>query len=177
MTDFLLHSDPLTGEAIESYGPPAQPMVRIPLIGRHTRIMREVATAHRVTLDDITGPRRFKVYVAARREAMQRIRSELGFSFPHIGRLFNRDHTAVLYACRGGRPTNPPSEKGVAMADIADTEIAQKLDAALAAYQRHFGRPRTMAKLEQMLGARKEAQRVADTATEQAGTPMPRAAE
>jgi hypothetical protein len=47
----------------------------------------------------------------------------------------------------------------------------------LAAYQRHFGRPRTMAKLEQMLAARKEAQRVADTATEQAGTPVARAAE
>ena len=177
MSDFLLTADPLTGEPIESCGPPAEPMVRVPMIGRDKRILREVAQAHRVSLDDIIGPRRFKAYVAARREAMQRIRSELGFSFPHIGRLFNRDHTAVLYACRGGRPTNPPSEKGVAMADIADTEIAQKLDAALAAYQRHFGRPRTMAKLEQMLGARKEAQRVADTATEQAGTPMPRAAE
>lgn len=34
-----------------------------------------------------------------------------------------------------------------------------------------------MAKLEQMLAARKEAQRVADTATEQAGTPVARAAE
>lgn len=57
------------------------------------------------------------------------------------------------------------------------TKLAQDLDAALAAYQRHFGRPRTMAKLEQMLAARKEAQRIADTATEQADTPIARAAE
>ena len=57
------------------------------------------------------------------------------------------------------------------------TKLAQDLDTALAAYQRHFGRPRTMAKLEQMLAARKAAQRIADTATEQAGTPVARAAE
>lgn len=63
------------------------------------------------------------------------------------------------------------------MSDITETELAQKLDQAVAAYQRHFGRPRTMAKLEQMLAVRKEAQRVADTATEHVGTPMPRAAE
>lgn len=177
MSDFLLIADPLTGDPVESYGPPAEPIVRTPMIGRDKRILREVAQAHHVTVEDIVGPRRHRVYVAARREAMQRIRSELGFSFPHIGRLFNRDHTAILYACRGGRPTNPPSEKGVAMTDIAETELAQKLDAALAAYQRHFGRPRTMAKLEHMLAARKEAQRVADTATDQVGSPIARAAE
>lgn len=177
MSDFLLATDPLTGGPVESYGPPAEPLVRTPMIGRHTRIIREVAQAHRVKVEDITGPRRFRAFNLARREAMQRIRFELGFSFPRIGQLFNRDHTAALYACRGGRPTNPPSEKGVAMTDIAETELAQKLDAALAAYQRHFGRPRTMAKLEHMLAARKEAQRVADTATDQVGSPIARAAE
>lgn len=146
-----------------------------PLIGRHTRIIREVAEAHRVRVEDIMGPRRFRAYNLARREAMQRIRFELGFSFPRIGQLFNRDHTAVLYACRGGRPTNP--EKGAAMAELVETELTQKLDTAVSDYQRHFGRPRTIAKLEQMLGSRKEAQRVLDAAIEQAGAPVRRAAE
>lgn len=53
-----------------------------PLIGRHTRIIREVAEAHRVRVEDIMGPRRFRAYNLARREAMRRIRFELGFSYP-----------------------------------------------------------------------------------------------
>lgn len=172
MSDFLLAHDPLTGDPIEACGAPVTP-----LIGRDKRIIREVAQAHRVTVDDITGPRRFRNYVAARREAMQRIRSELGFSFPRIGRLFNRDHTAVLYACRGGRPTNPPSEKGIAMTDIAETELAQKLDAAGAAYQHHHGRHAYIARLQHMLARAEAAQRVVEQAKDAMGSTLPRAAE
>lgn len=165
MSDFILTCDPLTGGPVECYGPPLEPMVRTPLIGRDKRIIREVAQAHLVTVDDIVGPRRFAPFVAARREAMQRIRNELGFSFPRIGRLFNRDHTAVLYACRGGRPTNPPSEKGDAMTDIAETELAQKLDAAYADYQCRVGRPRAMERLRHMLQRGYAAQQISDEAT------------
>lgn len=177
MSDFLLSADPLTGEPAESYGPPPEPLVRVPMIGRDKRILREVAQAHRVSLDDIIGPRRFKAYVAARREAMQRIRSELGFSYPHIGRLFNRDHTSVLHACRGGRPTNPPSEKGAAVTDIVETKLAQDLDAAVGAYQRKFGRQTLIERLKHMLARAEEAQRVTDESFERIGAVVRKAAE
>ena len=177
MSDFLLSADPLTGDPAESYGPPPEPMVRVPMIGRDKRILREVAQAHRVSLDDIIGPRRHKVFVAARREAMQRIRSELGFSYPHIGRLFNCNHATVLYACRGGRPTNPPSEKGVAMTDIVGAELKKKLIAQVADYQHHFGRPKTIELLTHLLRTREEAQRLMDSAIASQGEPKARAAE
>lgn len=57
------------------------------------------------------------------------------------------------------------------------TELAQALDAALAACQRHFGRERTMAKLEHMLDRSIKAQRIVDDAKAAAGAPLPRAAE
>lgn len=177
MSDFLLVADPLTGGPVESYGPPAEPMVRVPLIGRDKRIMREVAQAHRVSVDDMIGPRKHRVVYQARREAMARIRDELGFSFPKIGRLFNRDHTSVLAACRSTRTVNSPSTKGVAMTEIAETELAQKLDAAVADYQRRYGREQTMARLEHMLERSRKAQRILDEAKAGAGEPLPRAAE
>jgi hypothetical protein len=66
------------------------------------RIMREVARQHRVTVDDILGPRRDKHYIAARHEAMRRVWTEVrGLSSVLIGRLFKRDHTTVLNACKG----------------------------------------------------------------------------
>lgn len=63
------------------------------------------------------------------------------------------------------------------MSDITDTELAQALDQAVAAYQRFHGRLRTIAKLQQMLDAREAAQRLMDDAIERAGKPTPRAAE
>lgn len=177
MSDFLLVADPLTGGPVESYGPPAEPMVRVPLIGRDKRIMREVAQAHRVSVDDMIGPRKHRVVYQARREAMARIRDELGFSFPKIGRLFNRDHTSVLAACRGIKSINPQAEKGAAMPDVAETKLAHELDTAVADYQRHFGRERTIEKLAHMLASRQAAQRILDEAKAGAGEPLPRAAE
>lgn len=57
------------------------------------------------------------------------------------------------------------------------TKLAQELDAALAAYQRHFGRHRAIAKLEHMLARSEEAQRVLDEANGRIGGEIPRAAE
>lgn len=67
-------------------------------------IIAEVARRHGITVDAMTGPKRYPDYVAARWEAMSIIRKELGYSFPRIGALFNRDHASVIYALRGGRP-------------------------------------------------------------------------
>jgi hypothetical protein len=57
------------------------------------------------------------------------------------------------------------------------TKLAQDLDAALAAYQRHYGRPATMARLQHMLARSEAAQRVTDQAKEMICNTVPRAAE
>jgi chromosomal replication initiation ATPase DnaA len=62
-----------------------------------SRILRAVAEKHGVTVDGITGPRRWPEYVAARREAARRIYGEVqGASLPFVGRCLNRHHTTVL---------------------------------------------------------------------------------
>ena len=63
------------------------------------------------------------------------------------------------------------------MSDPSTLKLAQDLDAAFAANVRHYGRQRAIAKLEHMLAASAEAQRVMDAAKERQGTPAPRAAE
>ena len=61
-------------------------------------IIDQVAAAHRLTRADLIGSSKKARLVAARWEAIRRIRSELGYSLPKIGRLFGMDHTSVLYA-------------------------------------------------------------------------------
>lgn len=56
-------------------------------------------------------------------------------------------------------------------------ELAQKLDAAFADYQRHYGRPRAMEKLRLMLARGYEAQFILDEAKAAQGAPQARAAE
>lgn len=64
-------------------------------------IVREVAEKHKVTLADIIGPFRGRQFVAARHEAMYRLRHEALLSCPVIGRLIGkRDHTTVLNGIR-----------------------------------------------------------------------------
>ena len=56
-------------------------------------------------------------------------------------------------------------------------KLAQELDFALAAYQRHYGRARAMERLRLMLARGYEAQRILDDAKAAAGEPTARAAE
>lgn len=61
-------------------------------------IIREVAAAHHVRVDNITGPSRDRSVVRARCEAMRKVAAEWDWlSYPAIGRLFNRDHTTVMH--------------------------------------------------------------------------------
>ena len=57
------------------------------------------------------------------------------------------------------------------------TELAQNLDAALAAYQRLYGRARAMERLRLMLARGYEAQRILDEANGRIGGETPKAAE
>jgi chromosomal replication initiator protein len=59
-----------------------------------------VAARHGVTVREVLGSARSGLIVEARHAAMVEVRLEFGDSAAAIGRLFNRDHTTVLYALR-----------------------------------------------------------------------------
>lgn len=61
------------------------------------QILRQVAVAAGVTVGDIQGPNRSRPIVMIRHFAMWLIRRETNLSLTQIGRLFNLDHTSVLY--------------------------------------------------------------------------------
>jgi chromosomal replication initiation ATPase DnaA len=102
--DFWLEFEPLDGSLID----PAPPVA-----ARKTarNIIAEVATEHKVRAAEMLGPRRWGYLIKPRHEAMKRIRDELGYSYPLIGRIFGRDHVTVIWACRGGRKNQPSRAK------------------------------------------------------------------
>lgn len=57
----------------------------------------EVAAKHRLSLLDISSGRRDRPTSAARQEVFWRCRHETGVTIPALGKLFNRDHTTVLW--------------------------------------------------------------------------------
>lgn len=62
------------------------------------KILDDVSREHGVSIEDMKGPRRFKHYVAARHDAMRRLRKSTGYSYAFIGRYFSRDTSSVRYA-------------------------------------------------------------------------------
>ena len=62
-------------------------------------IVRLVALRSGVPVDDIVGPRKTNIIVAARFEAIRLVKSHCPhLSYPAIGRIFHRDHTSILFA-------------------------------------------------------------------------------
>jgi chromosomal replication initiator protein len=64
------------------------------------KIMEDVAHGAGYTVEDLRSKAKSSDLVEVRHFAMQRVRSETGLSYPEIGRLFNRDHTSVIHACK-----------------------------------------------------------------------------
>lgn len=64
------------------------------------RIIQFVADRHRITFEQITSKSRKRKYAHPRQEAMWELRQDGRWSFPQIGRLFHRDHTTAIHACR-----------------------------------------------------------------------------
>jgi chromosomal replication initiation ATPase DnaA len=65
------------------------------------RICEAIGARFGLELDDILRRDRHKTPAAARQCCMFVLRSQLGFSYPEIGReLGNRDHTTAMHACR-----------------------------------------------------------------------------
>jgi chromosomal replication initiation ATPase DnaA len=56
-----------------------------------------IAKAHRFTLEDILGPRKFKPLVEVRRKCVVMLR-EKGHTMTEIGRILRRDHTTICHA-------------------------------------------------------------------------------
>lgn len=70
-----------------------------PKYGASRQIIADIARAHGLTYADLVGPRTLRRIVVARWEAMRAVLEHSPhLSSTHIGRLFNRDHTSVLYA-------------------------------------------------------------------------------
>lgn len=59
-------------------------------------IIKATGKRHGVSYTQIMAGGRTAEIVAARAEAMFRVRERFGFSFPHLGKIFGRDHTSVV---------------------------------------------------------------------------------
>ena len=65
------------------------------------RIVEEICIKHQVSRAELLSAQRSVRIVAARHEAMYRMKTETTMSLPQIGRrLGNRDHTTVLHGVR-----------------------------------------------------------------------------
>lgn len=62
--------------------------------------MRVFATAHNISVADLTRHCRKKPMATIRQDAMAYVRDVSGLSFPEVGLLFNRDHTTILHGVR-----------------------------------------------------------------------------
>ena len=63
-------------------------------------VIGAVAKYYDVSLNDLVSRRRTRNVVSARHVAMYLARELTEHSLPTIGRVFDRDHTSVLHACR-----------------------------------------------------------------------------
>lgn len=63
-------------------------------------IIEEEAKRHGLTVERLLTPIRLRERVRMRQYCMWRIRTETGRSFTEIARLFDCDHTTVMYGCR-----------------------------------------------------------------------------
>lgn len=63
-------------------------------------IQLEYCERYGITLAEMKGTCRQRRFAVPRQEAMAEVRKRLGWSYPRIGRLFNKDHTTALWACR-----------------------------------------------------------------------------
>jgi chromosomal replication initiation ATPase DnaA len=66
-------------------------------------IVARVARRHRVDPSDLMSDDRTCVMTYARQEAYARVRDDLGWSYPRIGRFFGRNHATVMFGIKRHR--------------------------------------------------------------------------
>jgi len=112
------HQTPKTSEYTDVFSIDADPLDGHPIppprrLARH--IVAEVACEHGLLPEVLLGRSRNRLHCEIRGLAMRRVREELGYSFPQLGRIFgNRHHTSVIWAMRGGHPGQIDRRKAAA---------------------------------------------------------------
>jgi chromosomal replication initiation ATPase DnaA len=74
-------------------------------------IIAEVANATSITPEEILGRSHLRPIVKARHEVWRRVRVELGWSYPMIGKRFGRAHGPVMAAIKGRRASSREIEQ------------------------------------------------------------------
>ena len=77
----------------------------------------KVVRNDKITLDEMNSPRREKRFIYARHEAMYLVARDCSrLSYPRIGRMFDRDHTTIIFGIRAHakRSGLPRAREGVA---------------------------------------------------------------
>lgn len=85
------------------WSPEATPPIRddTPLVVLSpSMILAEAASAFGVRSEDLTGRCLSRRLTQLRQVAMYVVRLRCHLSYPEIARVFRRDHTTVIYACR-----------------------------------------------------------------------------
>lgn len=67
---------------------------------RARRVIKECCTEFGLEERDVFSKRRRQKLVECRQEIYLRIREVLGFSYPEIGRLLDKDHSTVFHGVR-----------------------------------------------------------------------------
>lgn len=63
-------------------------------------IVREELRRYKISWDDLRSDTKTARLVKIRHYIMWRARRETGLAYPRLGKIFNRDHTSVLHACK-----------------------------------------------------------------------------
>ena len=79
---------------------------------QRTQVIRRVADAYEVSVDDLLSRRRDGVLVMARRAAIVAVYQAFPDSLPMLGRLFDRDHTTILHHLRVAKCAKEASNAG-----------------------------------------------------------------
>lgn len=67
------------------------------MIGRGTDVVIEIAAKYNISKDELISLKKRKRYVKPRQEAIYEMRTKLGYTFPKIGRVLNRDYATCMY--------------------------------------------------------------------------------
>src|SRR3972149_4162066 len=73
-------------------------------------LLASVADAHRITVQELCGPRRFRLLMPARRQAASLL-WQRGLTLKEIGRHLRRRHSTVHGLLNGRRISRPPKER------------------------------------------------------------------
>ena len=71
-----------------------------PRVFRWRKIVKHVADRHGYCPQEILGKHRPDRLVSARLEAYWLVKEITGMSYPHVGKIFGRDHSTVLYGIK-----------------------------------------------------------------------------